>query len=142
MLGGLGPTFHRYGKLEGTLQRFVRVAEYGVVDCDLYGVDRTAYTQLAAEHSSRASLRSRAAVGPGSLAYVEFLAFLQSQLDLPGGSVREGARLDRDLGLDSLGRIEIALILVEMGVALEDSDLASWLTVDDVHFTYEQKRGR
>ncbi|MGH2455760.1 MAG: AMP-binding protein [Candidatus Limnocylindria bacterium] len=59
---------------------------------------------------------------------------LVAQLDgVPAGAIRAEARLSSDLGIDSLGRVELlSLVEEELGVYIDDGDLEPEATLADV----------
>ena len=77
---------------------------------------------------------------PGTIeadaSYAAFVAHLADRWTLgPVGlaSAGPGARLADDLGVDSLALLELVLVLDDLGVALDEADLARCATLGDVH---------
>jgi acyl carrier protein len=65
-----------------------------------------------------------------------FCEYLASELDLPAEIVTPDARLTSQLGLDSVRRLEVLVIIEELGVELDENDMGSPNTVDDVYKVY------
>ena len=77
-----------------------------------------------------AAAEPAAAVEPGDPTLAKIAAFLERQYRQP---VRALSRLDADLGVDSLGRVELAAFLQQsFGVAIPEARLAEFATAGDL----------
>jgi acyl carrier protein len=60
--------------------------------------------------------------------------------DVNLSEITEEAYLNRDLGLDSLDVVELAMeIEREFDLIVSDTEIESWLTIEDIHKTIETK---
>jgi len=70
------------------------------------------------------------------LSYDDFWPRVQDALALPRGDVAPEARLDGDLGFDSLSMAELVVLLPELGARVPEGLVTSVVTAADVYTLY------
>jgi acyl carrier protein len=83
---------------------------------------------------------TRGAAAAVVLTVEEFAAHVAAGLGLDPAGLTAEARLIEDLGCDSLGMLELVLLLDEMGAAFEAEDLAHVRRLADLYPTYVERR--
>lgn len=72
------------------------------------------------------------------LAIEEFCHYLETVMDLDGGTVVADASFETDLGFDSVQVFELLCAVEELGVLIPDGVMQDMRTVSDLHFHYIQ----
>jgi acyl carrier protein len=77
--------------------------------------------------------------GGHALDFEGFAGYLSSGLRIEAETIKPEARLIEDLGLDSMGLLEMVVLVEELGVRFPDGVVVGFETVGDVYREYGQR---